>query len=189
MIKMYFGLSGTFKETTIKSELNKIENVTPIWSMIKYCKHLENDIFTGQIDRNNILYAIQHLSLLKHIIVPGHSYIIERGVTDMAFYHLQTNPNVIGEDWIKSAVKEESNILGCDVEKILLVQKDEEFIKNVVLKEKTRAEVFPAGVSDFISAQESYIDFTRKFNDINKVVVINDSKDYLENVLNVKYIK
>ena len=64
--------------------------------------------------------------------------------------------------------------------KILLIQRDVDFIDNVVLKEKTRAERFPRGVEDYLKAQDLYIDFTKKFNKIDEIIEITNAKNYLK---------
>lgn len=176
MNKIYYGLSGTFKATTIKTELEKNPDIIPIWSMIKSWKYYETEIFTDMVPRNNLNFAILHLCLLKHNIKPNLKYIIERGVSDMAFY------NGVGEndDWIRKAIIEENLITG-QTEKILLVQEDRDFIENVILREKTRREIFH-NASEFLEAQNRYLEFTIKYNDISQIIKINNAKNYIQNL-------
>jgi hypothetical protein len=100
---------------------------------------------------------------------------VERGITDMLFYEETKDPEII-----QRAVLQEQKILGDDVEieKILLIMLDKEFIAQKVLQEKTRREWFD-GVDDYLRKQTEYLEFTKKFNDITKKVVIENARKYL----------
>lgn len=192
-VKIYYGMCGTFKATTIKKELKSMLDCTPIWSMIKPWKEFETTIFKGMVDRNNLNFAILHLCMLESNLksdLYSKHYLIERGISDMDFYQskLITTDN---DDWIKNSVKAESDIIlrrtGITAQKILMIQNDPDFISRVVLKEKSRAEMFPGGVDDFLKAQEDYIEFTKKYNVISDTVVINDAKSYIQDTLGLEY--
>ena len=62
-----------------------------------------------------------------------------------------------------------------------------EFLKEVVLKEKTRAEVFPGGIQEYLEKQDKYVEFTKKYNKIDKEIVIDNAKEYIES-LGIEFI-
>lgn len=191
MIKFYFGLSGTFKGTTIKSQLNP--NTIPVWSMIKTWKRLETGTFSGLVSINDLNYALLHLCNLEHTLktTDKKDILVERGVSDMSFYRLNAYRNMsenIDDSWIHKSVEEELRL--CEnykVHKILLVQNDREFIENVVLSEKTRREVFP-DLDTYLKNQDQYVKFCEKYNSIDEIIVINNAKSYLES-LGIEYDK
>ena len=195
-IRHYFGISGCFKGTTIKAELedknNNGDSKVVMLSDIKLWKMYEKEFNLEQSDLN---YAVEYLCKLKNFIYdfpfPNNirTILVERGVSDMLFYWMMKH----GEDekYIKKFVKEEEILEEqysyYNSEKILLVQKDRDFIRDVVLKEKTRADCFPGGVEDYLKQQEDYIDFTRKYNRILKVVEIKDAEKYIKNDLGLEF--
>ena len=209
-INIYYGMSGTFKATTIKSEITKWQNdhkpkknnttylldksVDVMWSSIKPWKHYEDILGQKQDDLN---YANLHLCRLQDYVYDENKHsvnylLVERGVTDMLYYYYKNNKSVTpDESWIKSIVREEDFI--CDQNhlyspnKILLVQKDIDFIKEVILKEPTRAKEFPGGVQDYLDNQEHYIEFTRSHNNITSEIVIKDAEKYIEQDLGLVY--
>ena len=99
MIKFYYGLSGTFKSTTIESERKKLEDCSVIKSMIKSWKDLETGIYSGMITRNDLNYALLHLCILEHELkYNSHkNTLVERGVTDMAYYKMRIIENFGGD--------------------------------------------------------------------------------------------
>lgn len=194
MIKIYYGLSGTFKGTTIKSILsnNNNQDISVVWSMIKTWKRLETGIYSGLIERNDLNYALLHLCNLEHTLktTDKKDILVERGVSDMSYYRLQAYRNIdpdASDKWIREAIEEELKICqGQAIHKILLVQNDREFIENTVLSEKTRCEVFPNGLDDYLKSQELYVKFTEQYNKIDEVITINNARSYLES-LGVEY--
>lgn len=94
------------------------------------------------------------------------------------------------EDEIARAVEEELRIVSGlgDIKKILLVNKDEDFIRDVVLREPHRAQVFPGGVSEYLSEQDKYVSFTGRWNKIDDVREITNAREYIEG-LGLKYIE
>lgn len=186
-VKIYYGLSGTFKETTIKSKLNIGDDV--LWSGIKQWKAWEKLIE----ERNNpcdLNLALLHLSRLKDKIYDARmdetTLYVERGITDMIYYWLQKFPAKNQDTIITSLVEEELRVLGIaaggnmEPEKILLVQKDYDFVQEVVFKEETRTKCFPGGIKDYINSQDRYVAFTKKYNNISKEIVINNAEEYLK---------
>ena len=65
---------------------------------------------------------------------------------------------------------------------MLFRSRDYDFVRNVVLKEETRSERFETGIQDYIKAQDQYIDFTKRFNNITSEVIITDAREYLESL-------
>ena len=191
MIKIFYGLSGTFKGTTIKSILSNNQDIAVVWSMIKTWKRLETGIYSGLIERNDLNYALLHLCNLEHTLktTDKKNILVERGVSDMSFYRMSAYRNIdpdASDKWIREAVEEELRICqGQAVHKILLVQNDREFIENVVLSEKTRREVFP-DLDTYLKCQDQYVKFCEKYNDISEVITINNAKSYLES-LGIEY--
>ena len=187
-INFYYGMSGAFKGTTIKSKLGMGDDV--LWSGIKYWKSLED-----KIDRynnpNHLNLALLHLSRMNDklfdISKDGTTLHIERGITDMLFYWLNSVPVVNSETVINNLVEEELRVSGFiagDIDKpvirkILLIQQDYGFVENVVFKEFSRSSCFPGGIRDYINAQDRYISFTKKYNKIDEEIYIPNAKEYL----------
>lgn len=186
MIKIFYGLSGTFKGTTINSLLNS--NTSVVWSMIKSWKRLETGIYNGMINYNDLNYAIQHLTLLEYVLktTDKKDILVERGVTDMSFYRMlmyEKLGETIDDSWICRSVEEELKICGDQpIHKILLIQNDKDFINNVILSEPTRREKFDGGLEEYLRNQELYVEFTEKYNNISEVITINDAKSYIESL-------
>lgn len=204
-VKIYYGLSGTFKSTTIKSLFRQGDDI--LWSGIKQWKSWETSILGNKNNPSDLNFALLHLSRLRdreyNITKDNTIFHVERGISDMVFYWLLSSPTteslssvmkddnsriIEAESMLIDLIEEEikiSKFVGGsekDPTKILLVQKDVEFIKDVVLKEQTRAERFPGGVEDYLRAQDLYIDFTKRFNKIDEVIEITNAKNYLKNL-------
>lgn len=190
-------MSGAFKSTTIENEIKKFyksvfNRALYMPSMIKYWKSIENGVFKGMVQENHLNFAILHLCNLKNFIEKEvnpkiidndlDQIMIERGITDMIFYKVKDYiDNLYSDDWIINAVNEEKSILPKEitVNKILLIQKDKEFIESTVLKEPSRREIFPDAEA-YLKAQSMYVDFTKKYNNITKTIVIENANDYLK---------
>lgn len=195
-INFYYGMAGTFKRTTILSELEKNKEAYPMWSMIKPWKDYEAGIFKDKLPYSDLNYANLHLcGLIDHIYnIPSGSgkntLLVERGVSDMIFYWMKKGHEE-DEPWIKQVIREEEFI--CDQssyyipEKVLLVMKDVDFIENVILRESKRRECFLGGVGNYLKQQDDYIEFTKKYNKISSTVTIKDAKYYIENDLGFEY--
>jgi len=181
MIKFFYGMSGSFKGLTITAE----GNAPIVKSMIKTWKDLSGSIFNGNLSENHLNFALLHLCILSHEVGSNDcgNLIVERGVSDPFFYY--TRGKIYGRDTeseIYRAVDEELEIvkgLG-EVQKILLANKDRNFIRDVVLSEPHRAQVFPGGVDEYLMEQEKYIAFTSRFNKITDVREISNARDYIE---------
>lgn len=205
-VKIYYGLSGTFKSTTINSLFRLGDEV--LWSGIKQWKSWEKNILGFKNNPSDLNFALLHLSRLKDrgysITKEDTIFYVERGISDMVFYWLLSSPTkpqelnhiesllgysvdaIFNESMLIKLIEEEikiSKFVGGsekDPTKTLLVQKDVDFIKDVVLKEETRSDRFPNGVDDYLKAQDLYIDFTKRFNKIDEVIEITNAKDYLK---------
>ena len=195
MIKFFYGMSGAFKGVTLTAEDIASEGkIIKVRSMIKPWKDIMGRIFDNTKEEDHRDYTLLHLSLLTHIIgdvKSGEDVNIERGVTDSLYYW--TRGKIYGreiEEEIARAVEEELRIVSGmgDIKKILLVNKDTEFIKNVVLSEPHRSQVFPGGLEDYLSQQDKYIAFTSRWNKIDEVREITNARDYIEG-LGLEYIE
>lgn len=195
MINFFYGMSGAFKGVTISAVKNASEKeIVEVRSMIKYWKDSSLRIFSTSFQEDHRNYTLLHLCNLKHTVEnigEDSEVVIERGVTDSLYYWLRGK--IYGreiEDEIARAVEEELRIASGvgEIKKILLVNKDSEFIKNVILKEPHRAQVFPGGLPDYLEQQEKYIAFTSRWNKIDEVRVIENARDYIEG-LGLKYIE
>lgn len=187
-IRHYFGMSGCFKSTTIEATLeSKLDynSKVAMWSDIKTWKQYE---YKFGLEKSDLNYAALHLCRLKNYIydIPFSKNIriilVERGVSDMMFYW--SNKHGENEEDIRKVVNEEVMLeKQCSYpEKILLVQKDINFIKEVILKEPTRAECFPGGVNDYLEQQDKYIEFTNKYNKITDTIIIEDAEKYIKSL-------
>lgn len=197
-------MSGSFKGVTMTAEDIASDGcIKKVRSMIKVWKDLEGRIFLDTKPEDHRNFALLHLSLLQNMMdeVRLHrdpeikfypaDINIERGVSDPFYYYLRGK--IYGRDTeeiIERAVDEEMRIVDYfgDIKKILLVNKDREFIKNVVLLEPHRSQVFPGGVDDYLKQQDDYISFTARYNKITEVREIDNARDYIER-LGLKYIE
>lgn len=182
-IDNYFGISGTFKGTTIKSRLKNENRSLAMYTDIKKWKSYEKRF---GLPISNLNYAALHLIRLKNYIkdIPQldiDTLLVERGVSDMIFY--QEMSGSVDKELINDLLNEERTILGQDLDYkpncILLIQEDTYFIKNIILKEKTRSDCFPGGVDEYLRNQEDYVNFTKKYNNISKVIEIKDAEKYI----------
>jgi len=183
-------MSGAFKETTIKSKLRDELGSDVMWSGIKQWKYWE-ELIKRKNGPHHLNLALLHLSRLKdkeyNIAKDNTTLFVERGVSDMLFYWLRSLPAMSeNETIIKNLIEEEINVskiaAGSEEKpwKVLLIQRDYDFVQNIVLKELTRSECFPGGIKDYINAQDRYISFTKKYNDINEIIEIDNAKEYLK---------
>lgn len=182
-IKFFYGLSGTFKTATITAEKENYLNPPVVWSMIKLWKDLENGVFYGKIEPNHLNFALLHMCCLGKELKSQEGkedavILSERGVSDPLFYYR----NGEEENWFDNVVKKEIELCrNYEIEKVLLIQKDEKFIDEVVLKEPHRRAIFPS-VSEYLKKQEEYIRFTEKYNSITKKIEITNAEDYIKSL-------
>ncbi len=189
-------MSGSFKGATL-SALHDDVNVYEIRSMIKPWKDIMGRIFGTSKPEDHRDFTLLHLCTLKNKLeevsefdeesynLIENTFLVERGVTDSLYYW--TRGKVYGQETIQiieKAVQEELDIVSGygEIEKILLVNKDKDFIRDVVLREPHRSQVFLGGVEDYLHQQEDYIAFTSRYNDITEVKVIENARDYIESL-------
>jgi len=192
-VKIYYGLSGTLKGSTIRAVQENDPGILIMGSSIKSWKYYEQGIFNNLIEYNDLNYGILHLVRLQDFIELCHKsdkkLLIERGVTDSLFYHYyNTEGNKEKEDeaFIKQVAQAEKTILLPDftkIEKILLIQKDKEFVKNVVLQDEYRKKTFKNSPDYYFDLQSKYVEFTKKYNNIDQIITIDNAKDYVTNIL------
>ena len=189
-------MSGSFKGATL-SALHDDVNVYEIRSMIKPWKDIMGRIFGTSKPEDHRDFTLLHLCTLKNKLeevseineesynLLDNTFLVERGVTDSLYYW--TRGKIYGQETIQiieKAVQEELDIVSGygEIEKILLVNKDKDFIRDVVLREPHRSQVFPGGVEDYLHQQEDYIAFTSRYNNITEVKVIENARDYIESL-------
>ena len=88
---------------------------------------------------------------------------------------------------IENSIEAEDNLVkDYTKQKILLVMKDTNFVKSKVLTNQYRQNF--SSLDQYFKKQEEYVNFTKKYNKIDKTIEIVDAKDYIENILGEKYI-
>ena len=181
-IKFYYGLSGTFKTVTIKSESTPESSVA--WSMIKLWKDLEDGVFSGYTEKNHLNFALLHLCVLGNEIKSQENkeevtIFSERGVSDPLFYYGNGRQD---PTWFNEIIQKEVELCeNYEIEKVLLIQKDKKFIDEVVLREPHRRAIFP-NVTEYLKKQEEYIRFTERYNLITKKIEITNAEDYIKSL-------
>jgi hypothetical protein len=192
MIKIYYGLSGTLKSSTIKQKYGYFgdesdENTVISRSAIKNWKYNRDALFPWLCNESNLNYALLHLTRLQDYVYGNYDFIIERGVTDPLYYEYQKQPDLVTPEVIKKTVERENEILGNrDIQRILMIMEDREFISNKVLIEKTRRSCF-SDVDDYLKKQKDYIVFTKTYNNlITEEIKITDAREYLS-TLGIEY--
>lgn len=185
-VTFYYGMCGTFKRTTIEALLDS--DTLPIWSFIKPWKRWSSDTFKGIPPVSDLNFALLHLCRLGDYVnqFPNKAFLVERGVSDMLFYYLQGSERVSEKGkMFMDAIKEEEYL--CErnsylqPKKILLVQEDLSFVKDVILNEPTRKERFP-DVYSYLKAQDEYVEFTASKNKITEIIKIKDAKEYIQSL-------
>lgn len=193
-VKIFYGMSGALKSSTIDSIDEEWNYSMPIMrSSIKVWKKYQTElsVFREQTITNDLNFGILHLIKLEEFLEDNVYYekaIIERGITDHLFYHISKG-NDIREEQIKEVVNEELKLFDMDcieVEKILLVQEDRDFVRDVVLSNKYRSSCF-SDVDNYMRQQDLYVKFTQEHNDIFEVIKIKNAKDYIENNLGMEF--
>lgn len=193
-VKIFYGMSGALKSSTIDSIDEEWNYSMPIMrSSIKVWKKYQTElsVFKEQTIPNDLNFGILHLIKLEEFLEDNVYYekaIIERGITDHLFYHISKGNDIL-EEQIKEVVNEELKLFDMDcieVEKILLVQEDKDFVRDVVLSNKYRSSCF-SDVDNYMRQQDLYVKFTQEHNDIFEVIKIKDAKDYIRNNLGMEF--
>lgn len=185
MVKIYYGLSGTFKGTTISALDHDFKIMK---SSIKPWKHYQFGPFSGLVQDNDLTYGILHLVRLGEALEglgDEENLSVERSISDCLFYYSYSDEfkkeGTLTEEKVKELVEEEKKMLeGKEVKRILLIQKDRDFIRDVILKEPTRQKTFKGDVNYYLEMEDRYVEWTNKYNDIDEVIEINNAKDYIK---------
>lgn len=194
-IRIYYGMSGALKGATIKSQITNKEGpyfgCGVMESAIKPWKSYQFGIFNGLTEYNDLTYTILHLVRLRdfvHTHLEDDSVIVERGVTDSLFYYYYNKEFPSGrgreenKDFIMNVIGAENTSLLPDfsrIEKILLIQKDKDFVKNEVLSDPYRKKTFNNDPELYFDLQNTYVEFTQKYNKIDEVIEIKNAKEYI----------
>ena len=199
VVSFIYGISGTLKTTTLNASASTTY-LRPfvMKSGIKRWKDLELGTFSGKTEINDLNYALLHLCRLSDSFNYCYSeginnLFVERGITDMLYY--KSKKTELEDEFIWKAVEEENKILtlpensGIDleVERKLLIMKDENFIQNKILSSQFRSKYAQfKDLDDYFNKQQEYVDFTKKYNNINVVCYINSAEEYI-NELGLKF--
>ena len=171
-ITIYYGFSGTLKLTTMKAtEGQRVLSWNKTFQ--DYSKRLLGKS-PGDLD----------LGLLRLTQLKGYSwdesqdYLIERGITDFLEFWTHSRPGRWDSEFIEPWLEAEAEILGENSRKILLVMEDPVFIQEKVLIDPWRSEHLGT-LENYLSRQDSYVQFTEHWNKIDQKIIITDANDYL----------
>lgn len=194
-IKIYYGLSGALKGSTIESIKKKQPDLKVMESSIKAWKYYQFGIYNGLTEYNDLTYGILHLVRLREFIEHSQAkddVLIERGVTDSLFYYYYNDEFSSGKgkaensEFIEKVVQAEKSVLLPDfskIERILLVQNDKDFVRDVVLKDEYRKKTFKNDPDLYFQLQEKYVEFTSKYNSIDSIIRIDNAEEYITKTL------
>jgi hypothetical protein len=185
-------MSGALKNQTILTESPPDSKIMK--SAIKPWKSLESGPLHNLIVPGDLNFAALHLIRLQDWIdFCGDSLIIERGITDFLFFHFRSQQYHPGKtlemdiSLIKNLVEEENRILNGECEKILLIQRDPNFVVEKVFEDPYRKATFSGDLNLYLRMQEEYIQFTKAWNNITREIVIENAKEYIEETLKQEY--
>lgn len=192
MKKIYYGMSGALKNQTILKESPPSAKIMK--SAIKPWKNLENGPLHNLIVPSDLNFAALHLIRLNDWVeLCGENLVVERGVTDFLFFHFRSQQYHPGKtlemdiNLIKDLVQKENSILSSPCEKILLIQRDPNFVIEKVFEDPHRKATFSGDVNLYLRMQEEYIQFTKTWNTIDREVIIENAKEYIEEILKQEY--
>lgn len=193
-IRIYYGLSGALKGSTIEAVKKKEPGLKVMESSIKTWKYYQFGLYAGLTEYNDLTYGILHLVRLREFMEQNHSedkLLIERGITDSMFYHYYSDEfpkGLVSENprFVADVVEAEKSLLLPDfskIERVLLVQNDKDFVRDVVLQEKYRKKTFKGSPDLYFEMQEKYVEFTAKYNAIDKIIRIDNAREYITETL------
>lgn len=191
---IYYGMSGSLKLSTMNS-LHKYD--FKVYSDTKPFYDLDRDYFNWSSRPNDAHLAIHRLLMLNsegYLPHNGVEIAIERGISDNLFcipnrsipgMELYENVKIdklvnLEIEYIKSRTK------GYKIKKKLLIMEDKDFIINKVLIEDHRKSIYP-NLDIYLTKQNEYVEFTKKWNKIDETIIINDARTYIEDSLKLKY--
>lgn len=181
-----YGMSGSLKLTTINS-LYKTN--FKVYSDTKPFFEYDEKYFNWSGRPNDSHLAIHRLLTLNldGYLPKDEDIVIERGITDNLF--CIPNRGISGlESYddikIDELVNLETNILlnragANNIDKILLVMEDKDFIESRVLNNKYRKAIYP-DLDIYMKKQKEYIEFTEKWNKISKKIIVRDALNYIK---------
>jgi hypothetical protein len=194
-VTIYYGMSGAMKGSTIGSKLNKDPCIKIMESAIKPWKSYQFGLFKDLVLDNDLTYGILHLVRLQDFLRQNETIknlAIERSISDCLFYYNESdefnNGNKLGDEKIQELVEEEKRLLGNrKIHRVLLIQRDKDFINTNILQEPTRNKTFKGSCSYYLEMQDKYIEHTKKYNTIDEIIEINNAKEYIEKTLGEKF--
>lgn len=184
-VKIFFGMSGALKLTTINSMYS---DWFKVYSDTKPFYEIDEKYLNWSSRFNDgALLAHRLLTLdLDGFLPTDKNIAIERGISDNIF--CIPNRGIPGlEDYSKIKVDElvelELSIInkrtnGSIIEKELLVMEDDLFVSKNVLNDKYRKSIYP-DLYTYRRKQDEYVEFTQNCNSIDKVTVITNAMDYI----------
>lgn len=199
-VDIFYGMSGALKGTTIESLGIGPDSV--MYSEIKTWKHYQFGLFRDKTEYNDLNFGLLHLTRLKEFMKKkletgsDDRVIVERGITDCLFYYYYNgefgNPKGNEDEaFIRSLVEEEKRLVTSDsteVKKSMMIQLDRDFVRDHVFSDEIRRKTFNGDVDLYFKLQDKYVEFTKKYNNINNVIEINDAKGYITKVLGNEYL-
>jgi len=178
MVRIYYGISGTLKMTTIE----RFEGVK-ILSANKPYKRISQELLgTSPNDLELGVFRLVQLENLRKLN-PETDYHVERGITDfLEFWTSRPGNEGLREsgEFIEPWVKLESKLLP-GAKKILLRMEDQDFISSKVLQDPYRRQVLP-DLDTYLKRQEDYVKFTKTWNRFDQEIIIKDANQYLMNI-------
>jgi len=178
MVRIYYGISGTLKMTTIE----RFKGVK-ILSANKPYKRISQELLGTS--PNDLELGVFRLVQLENLgrLDPETDYHVERGITDfLEFWTSRPGNEELRESWefIEPWVKLESKLLP-GAKKILLRMEDQDFISSKVLQDPYRRQVLP-DLDTYLKRQEDYVKFTKTWNRFDQEIIIKDANQYLMNI-------
>lgn len=189
---MFYGMSGSLKGTTVEALSKNYQNLVIMNSTIKEWKAVEQGPLEGEVFPSSLNYANLFLNRLGDFTKTKKNLLIERGVSDMLFYHelfIGGSDNLIYKKF-RDIIDMENNILkNYDVKRILLIQKDSRIINEFVLNNGLRNSLcnktpWFTDLDSYLKAQEDYVKFTKHHNEFFEIVEITDADDFCNKLNN-----
>lgn len=189
MITIFYGMSGSFKLTTMTRSKNYKDDFK-IYSDVKPHYGYINQFFKDIRQPSDLDFVIHRLLTLKTPgLLEGKKNIsIERGVSDFLQCYInrpETN-KYLDLSFIPKVISEERDILTSlqpkeELKKVLLVMLDKDFISNTILLEPTRKAIYD-NIDYYLERQRDYVKFTETYNNISEVIEIKNALEYLNNL-------
>lgn len=186
-VTIYYGMSGSLKGTTVDSVKSNYDIV--IGSYNKPYIQASLDLTGKRPDDLDL--ALFRLVQLKNLSndesVSNLDVVIERGITDFLESWTSDPQNSLESSELQKYIGLEERYLGKivgpegKIRRVLLNMQDSGFIRDVILTEPTRLARFP-NLQVYLDRQVRYLEFTKKFNNIESEIIIYDANSYIENL-------